>query len=364
MPESKPKSRFAPDPNVQRGLVSTTSRVIGHYEDDDLAIALTFPGTDITARLIEGSGSRTSFVVSFSTPELTETDFIAPDYSPHLAAVAACMAVLFGKRFDVHGLTEEHGRFRTPDVSQYASLCDPALRFNSHQPREAFPVKLELSEFGAISPLFDPGEDLEDVATKLLRAATFYMRSLQSAEREPEVAYLLLISAGEVLATLHPRAPLDERTQKHLSLIRKHVPYGCKVAKGIENQLGVIRRSFVATIAGLVDSDFFNSQDDPPHFRFSEESIEKVVGSAYDLRSLYLHSGAPFGSAVTTGFRYSLIPGELRDGDKKVRKATKHAPTLVGMERLIRYAVLRCMENHGLLAARTPIREEPPAKAN
>ena len=362
MPQSSPKSIFTPDQNLQRGLVSTTSRVIGNYEDDGLAVALTFPGTDITARLFEGSASRTSLIVSFSTPTLDkDTTIVFPDYSPHLAAVAACMAVLFGKRFDVHGLTEEHGHFRTPDVSPYVSLCDPQLRFNSHQPRRAFPVKLELKEFSAVSSLFSPDDDLETAARTLLTAATFYMRALQSAEREPEVAYLLLISAGEVLAGLYPKAALHESTQKHLSLIRKHVPNGSKVAKDMENQLRGIRRSFLATLTSLLDSDFFDSQDDPPFYNLSEEGIGKAIGSAYDLRSVYLHSGAPFGNAVTTGYRYSFIPGELKQQNKKLRKATKHAPTFVGLERVIRYAILKCMENHGFLGPRSPLQEESSA---
>ncbi len=357
--QSSPMRTFAPDENIQRGLVSTTSRVIGNYEDDGLAVALTFPGTDIRARLFEGSASRTSLVVSFSTPELDkEKTIIFPNYSPHLAAVAACMAVLFGKRFDVHGLTEEHGRFRTPDISPYVTLCDPQLSFNSHRPRKAFPVKLELQEFSAVSPLFSPDEDSETAARTLLTAATFYMRALQGAEREPEVAYLLLISAGEVLAGLYPKAALHERTQGHLSLIRKHVPDGGKVAKDMEHQLRGIRRSFVTTLTTLLDSDFFDSQDDPPFHNLNVEGIGKAIGSAYDLRSVYLHSGAPFGNAVTTGYPYSFIPGELKQGNRKLRKATKHAPTFVGMERVIRYAILRCMENHDLLGARSPMQGE------
>ena len=358
MPRSIPNSIFAPDRHIQRGLVSTTSRVIGNYENDDLAIALTSPGNDITARVVEGSASRTSFIVSFSTPEPKERMIIFPDYSPHLAAVAACMAVLFGKRFDVHGLTEEHGRFRTPDSSQYASLCDPQLDFNSHKPRRAFPVALRASEFGAVSGLFTDDED----ATKLLAAANFYMRGLQAAERDPEVGYLHLITAGEVLASLYPKAPLHERTQKDLSLIRKHVPGGCEVAGRFASQLRGIRRSFVATLTSLLDRGFFQAQEDSPPYSFSEGGIERAVGAAYDLRSVYLHSGAPFGNAVTTGYRYSFIPGELKQRNKKLRKATKHAPTFVGLERLVRYAILRSIEDRGFLGPRSPVQEERSAR--
>ena len=170
--------------------------------------------------------------MSFRTPKQEESTILSPDYSPHLAAVAACIAVLLGKRFDVHGLTEEHGRFRAPDVSQYASLCDPQLGFNSHQPRRAFAVKLEVSEFNAVSGLLVDDDD----AMKLLTAVSFYMRALQTAERDPEVAYLHLITAGEIVA-------------------------GSPKTK--------IRRTFVRSLASLLDSEFFRSES-KPHFSLTE----------------------------------------------------------------------------------------------
>ncbi|MCY3966460.1 MAG: hypothetical protein OXG83_15620 [Acidobacteria bacterium] len=317
---------------------------------------LAVPGSEIRERLFESPASRTSFVVAFHTPEREKT-IIFPDYSFHLSSVAAGMSVLFGKKLDVHGLTEHHGRFLTPDVSQYASLCDPRLRFNSHQPRNAYPVKLVLDEFGAIRPLF---ESDEGAATKLIAAARFYMRSLQSAERDAEVAYLHLITAGEVLANLfeYPDSVrLSDEIRSDLALVKKHVPQGCAVVRRLSSVLWGVRRSFVRALTSLLDSDFYESCDDPPHYRLEQENIEKHIGAAYDLRSLYLHTGEPFRTAISTGYVQSFIPGELDSSNKNLRKASRDAPTLIGLERLIRYAILKCMENHEFLGPRSAVEE-------
>ena len=353
MEQPKQGHHFFPDKNIQRGLISTTSRVIGNYQSDEMAIMLASPGgLEIRERLSESPASRTSYVVAFRTPELEKTTIIFPNYSFHLDAVAACMSVLFGKKFDVHGLSEEHGGFITPDVSAYASLCDPKLRFNSHKPRNVYPVKLELSAFGSICRLFEPEDETPGAAMKLLAAAKFYMQALQSAERDPEVAYLHLITAGEVLASLFEfpdSVRLSKSIQEDLNAIREHLPQGDEIARRLASILRGIRRSFVRALVSLLDSDFFESQDEPAFYRIDEASIEKHVGAAYDLRSVYLHTGAPFGSAVTTGFYQSLIPGKLMHPNKSLRKATRDAPTFVGLERLIRYAILKCMENGGFL---------------
>lgn len=345
---------FRPAKSIQRGLLSTTSRFVGEYQSDDLAIMLAFPaGLEIQGRLSESPASRSSFVVAFRTSTLRATKFVRPDYSSHLAAVAACMSVLFGKKFDVHGLTEDQGTFRTPDVSAFASICDPNLRFNSHEPRRAYPVKLDLSEFHSIRRLLLLDGDTHREAMVLVTAARFYMQALQTAERDPEVAYLHLITAGEVLTRLF-EVPDDVRLasslRSDLALVTKHVPRGSVVAKRLAGALRGIRRSFVWTLASLLDSDFFDTEDS---YCLTEEKIEAHIGAAYDLRSGYVHAGEPFGGVVTTGFRQSFIPGGLV-GHANL-KATRDAPTFAGMERLIRYATLRCMERQGLLV---PLRRE------
>ena len=82
--------------------------------------------------------------------------------------------------------------------------------------------------------------------------------------------------------------------------------------------------------------------------------MEEHLDAAYRLRNLRLHEGASFGSAVNTGYPDSFVPGELRVPDKRVRDATKDAPTFVGLERLMRYAILKRLGRPGI-----PQRSQP-----
>ena len=321
---------FLPRKSVQRGLVSTTSCLTGNYENDDMAIMLTFPRSDLKARIFESPASRTSLVVGFHTPETRQDAVVLPDYSSHLASVAACMSVLFGKRFDIHGLTEEHGHFRTPDTAEYASLCDHQLSFNSHKSRRAFPVRLELDEFRVVSGLFADDPHRRKAVPKLVAAARFYMRALQSAERDVEVAYLHLVTAGEILAALSRKCGLRP---------------------------GKITRAFAKALSGLLDSDFFESQDGVHEvMRFRQDGVEENLRKAYSLRSVYVHNGEEFGPWISTSLGLGNVPpGEWVHPNEKMKEALRAAPTFSGLERLVRYAILKCMERNGGLGERRPV---------
>lgn len=153
-------SRFEPDETIQKALVSTTSRLVGEYVHDDLAIMHAWPFDDIRARTFETPVSRSSFIVAFATPPYSkEAGVVVPDYSPHGEAVAACLSVLFGKRFDMHGLIESVGYYGVPDFTPYAGFCDPAHPFNSHKERTSFPIELNLEQFHRIERMVLGGID-------------------------------------------------------------------------------------------------------------------------------------------------------------------------------------------------------------
>jgi len=77
--------------------------------------------------------------------------------------------------------------------------------------------------------------------------------------------------------------------------------------------------------------------------------------AAYDLRSKYVHTGQPFGSWVRP--RGQTIE-EVQVGRPVVTsadlaKTLADAPTLVGLERVLRYALLRFASEHSLISERS-----------
>lgn len=321
-----------PKETVQKILVSTTSRMTGEYENQGILIAHAWPhfeSSSVEMRLTETHMSRSGYVIAFETPPIEKQPGVQlPNYSPTGETLAAYMAVLFGKRFDCHGLLEGSGFYHIPEFASYDIPCNPKLPFNSHDTRECFSVPLEINQFSMIERVFlDPASDMT-VLSRLSAACKFYMQALQNAENNPEVAYLHLIVAGELLAG---------------SLRLKR-------AKGL-------KQKFVEALCSLLDDDFYLVADSGPSFgRFEPNNVERSIGAAYDLRSRYLHTGAPFGLWVDpSDSRAStdLPIGRPATEDMGLGEVLAVAPTFKGLERLVRYCVLNLMASQGLLVRNT-----------
>ena len=354
------KSRFRPVQTIQKGLISTPSHLIGEYLRDDLAIMLAWPiGSTWRRGAMSTPVSRTDCVVAFSTPqEDLEGVILLPNYSAHADMIAAYMSLLFGKRFDFCGLVESIGSFQIPDFTTHSELLDPRLSFHSAKPRFTLPVPLLFSNFAAIDRrFFDEFVDV-GLRTGLDSVCKFYMRALQNAEKSPEVAYLYLVTAGEVLADLARASlevELDEQTRKDLDAIAGSTPGGKAIASRMKTKLRSIKRRFVKTLLSLLEDDFFESppDDDNTFFHFSRDEIERNIGAAYDLRSRYLHTSIPsFGAWIQPHAAYSRedVPsGKPVHDHKEFARIIGKAPKLGGLERLIRYCALRYMESVDLL---------------
>lgn len=355
MPERK--SRFEPEETIQKALVSTTSRLIGEYHHDNLAIMHAWPLADSQVGMLETPLSRSSFIVAFVTPAYKKAaGVVVPDYSPGGEAVAACMSVLFGKRFDMHGLIESTGLYRVPDFTTYASFCDRNLPFNSHRERGSFPVPLNLGEFRRIESMVLDDTDAPR-RSRLNAACKFYTQALRQAERNAEVAYLHLITAGEILSGrgLFEYTKEERLAPDDVNLLRRLetcLDDGREIAKQLSGRLLGIRRTFVRSLVSLLDDAFYtNAEREGTSRSFVPGNIESRVGAAYDLRSKYVHTGAPFGRWVAPRRgRGDVQLGAPRVGDRELGRILRRAPTFGGLERLIRYCLLKYMKSKGMLA--------------
>ncbi len=345
-----------PAETVQKLVISTTSRLVGSYERDDLAVMHAW-GDLFTShhatrvRTEEGPASRSAYVLAFRTDPIAKTPGTpVPDYSPTGEVICSYLAVLFGKRFDSHGLIEGSGFFHLPDLSAFGHLSNHMLPHNSHAPRIDFPVPLNLVELSRIERLLDGAADERFMST--FRGATkFYLRALQSAEEDPEVAYLHLITAGEILSNFTERKKdelLDPVTLQALQEVASGMPGGPRLARFLCSRLRQVKRRFIETLVELVDPEFFGrSESREPFGRFSADRFRDAVSSAYDLRSRYVHTGVSFGRWVSHWI-HEVQVGRPRVPDRKLAGILAKAPTFTGLERVIRYCLLRFAGAHGV----------------
>lgn len=245
--------------------------------------------------------------------------------------------------------------FQVPDYSLFHSLVQPRLPQNSHAARRDIAIPLNLVEIGRIEPLLRPGQN-ERFITFLQTAGRFYQQALQNFEERPDVAYLNLITAGEVLSNYYSYDKdelLDEQVKDIIRQIAEASDNGPELAKQIKGRLFQVKRRFLRAMEDLLTDPFFaESEAEKDFLRLKKADIKSRLGAAYDLRSQHVHSGIPFGKWVSRtlgGEAGEVQMGTPVVGNKDFEKVLAKAPTYFGLERIIRYCLLRFIHTHGVL---------------
>jgi hypothetical protein len=348
--DSPPTSLLLPE-TIERLLISSTAPFIGEFKSPAVVFTHVLPGFyDRTgsARRSAGPFSRSAFMLSFTVPEVPRMPGqVIPRYEAAGEWICSLLSLLYGKRFDAHGATEHHGSFWLPHLEQFNRPCMATLPQNDHNPRSDIAVPLDLRQIAKLCPLLYTDQDIDqDKASALKSAAKFYWQALQTAESDPEVAYLHLITAGEILANAHrPESAdeLDEDVRAIVDQVRRHVPKGQKAAKVLTSRMRQIKRRFRSTVVDLIDENFFDTGKGlVPWTKFDRKHLLQHVSAAYDVRSRYVHSGHAFGDWIAPRGDCSE---ELRHDVPNVGAA----PTYVGLERVIRYCLVRFAEKHRLI---------------
>jgi hypothetical protein len=351
--------RLKPVETIERVLISSTSRFVAEYEADGVLVTHVWPGFSAPGgflRMEEGPLSRSAYMLSFVVPEVPRLPGqMIPNYEGAGDMVCSLLSLLFGKRFDSHGSVESHGDFRLPRLEQFNSLCIPSLPQNNHTPRSDIIVPLDLRQITRIWPLLTPEPSDAAKVTAIKGAAKFYHQALQNAEHDAEVAYLHLITAGEILTNTHmPEGQeyLEEDLREILDQVKEKVTNGDAAAKLLANRIRQIKRRFRLTIEDLVDDHFFSSANGAAdRLSFKKDDFAKRIAAAYDIRSRYVHTGVYFGGWIAP--RSGNVTEEVHYGrpsvdDPDFAKTLQWAPTYVGLERVIRYCLLKFAERHKL----------------
>lgn len=348
-----------PDLTIQKVLFSTTSRFIGEYKKNGILITHAWPSFfkgSIEMRFSESPISRSAYLFAFRTESYeNKAGASIPDCSIYEDLICIYLSILFGKRFDNHGLLEGSGFFHIPDLNQFNYLCDPQLPQNSHSPRIDFNIPLNITEFSRIEELIFKSS-LNDKFLKTFQSAgKFYLRALQISEHDPEIAYMNLITAREILSNFYDYQKenlLDDKIKNTLKIISISLPEGIKYVEEIQERLQQVKKRFTLTISSLVDDDFFSRSESQDMIgRFSSNTFRKSIGAAYDLRSCYLQTGISFGKWISIKIgdkHYEVQIGKPVLNDKKYANIISKAPTYVGLERIVRYCLIKFAQQNGI----------------
>lgn len=354
---SEVKHLLRPDKTIHKALISTTSSLVGEYESDSILITHAWPdflGHFSFARYEENPVSRSAYIVAFRTEPYEERPGAPlPNYSAMGELVCSYLSLIYGKRFDHHGLIESNGMYHIPDLSMYSTLSNPRLLFNSHRERKCFSIPLNLSHFSIVSRIFLDTDNDREFLHRLNTACKFYMQALQNIETDYENSYLQFVMAGEIMSRHFDykiEDLLDDSMLKTLKNIEENFKDGREIVKNISKRTASIKKRFVMSISDLIDDEFFLSKEtDIDYCSFRVEDFSKRIGAAYDLRSKYVHTGVPFGNWIRPESRFlaDVQIGRPVVDDKEYAKILEKAPTLIGLERVIRYCLLKFMISNG-----------------
>lgn len=364
-----------PDETIQKIMLSSTCAFIGEYVSENLLVTHAWPNfhdRTMFDKRREGPHSRSAYMVCFTTPPLIrEPGVRIPEYGSFGQVLAAMKSLLFGKRFDNHGATETTGHFNIPDLSSFHRTCNPELPQNSHKPRANFGIKLDLGEVERITPLIFWRDGDQAFHNTFHTALKFYHQALQNAEVDFEIAYLNLITAGEVLSNAFEYDKsdmLDEQIKLALFNIERECADGAKIARIVTSRLLQVKKRFVRTLCNLLDDKFFVGCDlDEPWMALKKDDIERTIAAAYELRSKYVHTGISFGGWIepaTSALVSERMIGEPVLQDSELKRILIAAPSYVGLERVMRYCLLRYAQKNGVFSYEPPITtDEPSAEA-
>jgi hypothetical protein len=226
------------------------------------------------------------------------------------------------------------------------------LPFNNHKPRVDLGIQLGLGETARIEILFE--NNIDNKAAKFFRTAgKFYLQALQTFENNPETAYLNLITCGEILSNYYEYDKddlLDEEAINFLNVIETDLENGHKISNQIKSRLLQIKKKFLKTILSLLTDLFFeNTESLQPFTALKKEGIKDRIAAAYDLRSRYIHTGIDFGEWVSSvSTNAEIQTGTPVVSDKEFKVILAKAPTFLGLERIMRFCLLRFLQLQGI----------------
>lgn len=192
-----------------------------------------------------------------------------------------------------------------------------------------------------------------DLHQKFMLAARLYHRALLLIEEEPDLAYLNLVSAIEVLCqdTDVGKVTLEDLGYNRLvELLARVEDEGLReeLEQAILQKERLIKRRFVRFILDHVEESFWSDDERWPegsrseHGRIEPDQLERLLRKIYDQRSVTLHKGEPFPPQTFNahGWREEIDTSiSMRSGEREWR-STDYIPNPLFFERLVSHVLL------------------------
>jgi hypothetical protein len=342
-----------PKKSINKCLISSPARIVGEYESSDILITHAWP--ELMApnarrhRFEPGPTYRSFFIVSFETEDIADEEKRTrpmPNYHWLGDFFTVCLGVFFGKRFDHHGLVETQGMFCLPSYQSIREIAVYNLAPYNSKPRVDLEIELNLTRLETIASVLHL-QGNQSAFNTFFTAGNFYLRSLRLVEEQPETAYLDLVTAGEILSNYFTYTDEELFADDLLTLfieIRDQLADGENKANKIKSRMYQVRRRYTLTLRKLLNDNFFTKTEATENWAaLKSEEIESAILAAYDLRSRYVHTGERFGGWVhgLEHVRAERQVGTPVVDDKDYEKILVKAPTFIGLERIMRYCLLR-----------------------
>lgn len=229
-----------PNKNIYRFVVSTPSRFVGEYSSKILISHFwDFENTtDDTIR--ESPYTRNYYVISINRSERKNERFTTnlPNiYDVDGNEVMLIMSVLYGKTFFFNGQIQAGNFLTKPFIDTVKPLNSYKWPFNSHQKRIDTNFILNFSQLNSISHIVNKiGKTRPKFHTTFFNASNLYCRALQNFETHPDLAFIDLVSAGEILTAnfkLNKKNIKDDDVKDLLNKIK----FNCKHSSEIIEKL-------------------------------------------------------------------------------------------------------------------------------
>lgn len=221
--------------------------------------------------------------------------------------IAALLSLCFGFRLMAGGVTREFriGDPRGRPVS-YGSFVKQPLTFRNQEKRLILPQKLGTFKLLPKSLFARFTELNEENANELIRAARLYQTGLWISEYQPELSWIMFVSAVETVAGRWRKEKFDSEERLKIfkpSLVKILFEQGGSelvkiVANEISDSLGATK-TFVDFILEYFPEE--PSERPPIHSRidWAKKSFNKYLRQIYEYRSNALHGGTPFPSPMS-----------------------------------------------------------------
>lgn len=334
-----------------RFLISTPSRLVGELERPGLHVDHAFPDllnmTEWQSQLSGGPYSRSYYVISTSVSNDEKDAMGQPVLKFHPQLITDLASVWFGKRFDPHGWTERHGSFWMPYGTELRPTRMSQLGPYNHQPRKDLGIALNWEQLSRPMTIFS-FTGLGDAVGAFWKASSFYARAVRTYEEDPEVAFLHLICALEIIASQLDSTEeelFDQQTLDDFAAIQECVPNGEAVATRFRSRMFQLRRRVGLAAVQLTNDSFFSgSECAHGAFALTKDRLCDAVQAAYNVRSRYLHRGATFSIWLDPlPMQNEMQVGKpvLAESEEDLAKLLSKIPTFLGLERLVRFMLLR-----------------------